>query len=85
MWRSIHGLAPAMSKCTKDLAQILMKCEEKKDKRHLDILGVEERKLNMEQMKTEISKQGIAGLIHAVDNLTSAILTLASEKTVTND
>lgn len=85
VWRSIHGLAPAMSKCTKDLTQTLMKCEEKKDKRHMDILGVEERKLNIEQTKTEISRQGIAGLISAVNSLTEAILTLASERTATND
>jgi len=85
VWRSIHGLAPAMSKCTEELTQTLMACEEKKDKRHRDILGVEERKLHIEEVKTEISKQGIAGLINAVNNLANAILSLASEKAGTTD
>eukprot|EP01018_Ginkgo_biloba_P006832 Gb_09025 [translate_table: standard] len=84
VWRSTHGLAPAMSKSTVELTQTLMACEEKKDKRHRDLLGVEERKLHIEETKTEISRQGIAGLVSAVNNLANAILTLASDKNTTD-
>ncbi|KAH9304535.1 hypothetical protein KI387_008939, partial [Taxus chinensis] len=52
-----HGLAPAMAESTVQLTQTLMACEQKKDKRHMDILGVEEKKLRIEEMKTEISRQ----------------------------
>lgn len=85
VWRSTHGLAPAMSKCTEELAQTLMACEEKKDKRHKDILVVEQKKLNIEESKLQISRDGIEGLINAVNNLANAIRTLASEETVTAD
>eukprot|EP01018_Ginkgo_biloba_P029947 Gb_33551 [translate_table: standard] len=86
LWKDssiIHGLAPAMSKSASELTQTLLACEEKKDKRHRDLLGVEERKLHIEETKTEISRQGIAGLISAVNNLANAILALASDKNAT--
>ncbi|GLJ27900.1 hypothetical protein SUGI_0547710 [Cryptomeria japonica] len=80
-----HGLAPAMSESTIRITQTLMACEEKKDKRHMDILDVEEKKIRIEEAKTEISKQGIAGLISAVNNLANAILTLASERSAATE
>eukprot|EP01018_Ginkgo_biloba_P003040 Gb_26706 [translate_table: standard] len=80
VWREAHSLAPAMSKSTLELTQTLLACEEKKEKRHRDLLGVEERKLHIEETKTEICRQGMAGLINAVNNLANAILTMASDK-----
>ena len=82
---SAHGLAPAMAESTIQITQTLMACEEKKDKRHMDILGVEEKKLRIEEAKTEMSKQGITGLINAVNNLANAILTLASDRSATTE
>lgn len=81
--RSIHGLGPAMAKSTSQLTQTLLACEEKKDKRHRDLLGVEERKLHIENTKVEISREGITGLIGAVNNLANAILSLVSDKNLT--
>lgn len=81
--KSTHGIGSAVAKSTSELTQILLACEEKKDQRHRDLLGVEERKLHIEKTKTEISRDGIAGLITAVNNLANAILSLASDKNLT--
>ncbi|EFJ37725.1 hypothetical protein SELMODRAFT_73941 [Selaginella moellendorffii] len=75
-----QGLAPTVSKSAYELSQTLLACEEKKDKRHRDLLGLEERKLGLEEAKTEISRQGMEGLIAAVNNLANAILTLVSDR-----
>ncbi|CAK9878901.1 unnamed protein product [Sphagnum jensenii] len=80
-----EAIAPAMFKSTVEITQTLLACEDKKDRRHRDLLGVEERKLHIEEAKTEISRAGVAGLITAVNNLASAILTLAADKTAGGD
>eukprot|EP00246_Nothoceros_aenigmaticus_P017756 TRINITY_DN889_c0_g1_i2.p1 TRINITY_DN889_c0_g1~~TRINITY_DN889_c0_g1_i2.p1 ORF type:complete len:295 (+),score=52.14 TRINITY_DN889_c0_g1_i2:126-1010(+) len=77
---SSDGIGPALSKSTSELSQTLLACEEMKEKRHKDLLAVEERKVHIEEAKTEISRQGINGLIEAVNNLAHAILTLASDR-----
>ncbi|KAJ7555501.1 hypothetical protein O6H91_05G041800 [Diphasiastrum complanatum] len=73
------GLVSAVSRSTSDLSQTLLACEEKRDKRHKDLLGVEERKLILEQSRAEVDRQGIEALIGAVNNLASAIMTLAAD------
>jgi hypothetical protein len=80
----LEGLAaaigPSMFKSTVEIMQTLLACEDKKDKRHKDLLGVEEHKLHIEEAKTEISRAGVAGLVTAVNTLASAILLLAAER-----
>jgi hypothetical protein len=39
----------------------------------------------MEEAKTEISRAGVAGLITSVNNLASAILALAGDKSAAGD
>jgi len=48
--------APAMFKSTVEITQTLLACEDKNDKRHRDLLAVEERRLHIEEAKTEISQ-----------------------------
>jgi 23S rRNA G2445 N2-methylase RlmL len=80
-----EAIAPAMSKSTVELKQTLLACDDKKDKRQRDLLGVEERKLHIEEAKTEISRAGVAGLITAVNNLASAIVALSGDKSAAGD
>jgi hypothetical protein len=51
-----EAIAPAMFKSTVEITQTLLACEDKNDKRHRDLLAVEERKLHIEEAKTEISQ-----------------------------
>jgi len=80
---SAAAIAPSMFKSTVEIMQTLLACEDKKDRRHRDLLGVEERKLHIEEAKTEISRAGVAGLITAVNTLASAILLLAADTSTT--
>jgi hypothetical protein len=82
---SAAAIAPSMFKSTVEIMQTLLACEDKKDRRHRDLLGVEERKLHIEEAKTEISRAGVAGLITAVNTLASAILLLAADTTSTTN
>jgi hypothetical protein len=74
------AIAPSMFKSTVEIMQTLLACEDKKDRRHRDLLGVEERKLHIEEAKTEISRAGVAGLITTVNTLASTILLLVAER-----
>ncbi len=80
-----EAIAPAMFKSTVEITQTLLACEDKNDKRHRDLLAVEERKLHIEEAKTEISRAGVAGVITAVNNLASAILALAGDKSAAGE
>lgn len=71
-----------MFKSTVELSKTLLECEDKRDRRHRDLIGFEERKLHIEETKTEISRVGVAGLITAVNNLASAVLSLSADRTV---
>jgi hypothetical protein len=57
-----EAIAPAMFKSTVGITQTLLTREEKNDKRHREILAVEERKLHIEEAKTEISRAGVAAV-----------------------
>ncbi|MCO5594070.1 hypothetical protein L7F22_048091 [Adiantum nelumboides] len=67
---------------TAELTQALLACEERKDRRHRDLLSVEEKKLMLENTRTQISRDGIAGLIAAINNLAAAVVSLASDKSL---
>ncbi|KAK1321502.1 hypothetical protein QJS10_CPA03g02507 [Acorus calamus] len=62
------------------LAQTLLACEERREKRHRELLEVEERRLRLEEQRTEVHRQGISGLISAVNSLSGAILALVSDR-----
>ncbi|XP_068640746.1 trihelix transcription factor ASR3-like [Aristolochia californica] len=78
--RRVRTLGSSIIRSASVLSQTLLACEEKKEKRHRDVLELEERKLQMEENRTEANRQGIAGLISAVNNLSSAIHTLVSDR-----
>ncbi|XP_058090458.1 trihelix transcription factor DF1-like isoform X2 [Magnolia sinica] len=78
--RKVRSLGSSVVRSASVLARALLACEEKKDKRHRDVLELEERKLQMEEHRTEINRQGMAGLITAVNNLSNAIQSLVSDR-----
>ncbi|KAF3779069.1 Trihelix transcription factor [Nymphaea thermarum] len=78
--RKTKGLGSSIVESASVLSRALLACEDKKDKRHRAFLDMEERKLHMEESRTEMNRQGFAGLISAVNNLSSAIHSMASER-----
>ncbi|CAN6464127.1 unnamed protein product [Victoria cruziana] len=78
--RKMRSLGSSILHTASVLSRTLLACEEKKDKRHRAFLDMEERKLQMEESRTEMNRQGLAGLISAVNNLSSAIHAVVSER-----
>ncbi|KDP38217.1 hypothetical protein JCGZ_04860 [Jatropha curcas] len=60
------------------LAQTIRNCEEKKEKRHQELMEFEQRRLQLEETRNEVNRQGMANLAMAVTNLSSAIQSLIS-------
>ncbi|KAF8390928.1 hypothetical protein HHK36_023228 [Tetracentron sinense] len=73
----------AISKSASIIAEALQACEEKEEKRHRDLLSVQERRLKIEESRTEINREAINGMVDAVNKLANSILALVSEKNQT--
>ncbi|KAG6466562.1 hypothetical protein ZIOFF_075650 [Zingiber officinale] len=61
------------------LARTLLACEEKREQRHRELVELEERRLRLEEDRTEMRRQGFAGLISAVNSLSGAIHALVAD------
>ncbi|EXB75131.1 hypothetical protein L484_025906 [Morus notabilis] len=77
---SNHEVAFAISKSASIIAEALQACEEREERRHRDLLSLHERRLKIEESKTEVNRQGINGLVDAINNLANSIQALASDK-----
>ncbi|KAB2637061.1 hypothetical protein D8674_027595 [Pyrus ussuriensis x Pyrus communis] len=62
------------------IAEALQGCEEREERRHREMLNLHERRLQIEETKTEINRQGINGLTDAINKLANSIHALASNK-----
>ncbi|OIV89569.1 hypothetical protein TanjilG_19246 [Lupinus angustifolius] len=74
--RKIRNLGSSIMKSATVLAQALKTCEEKKEKRHIELMKLEQRRIQVEEARNEVHRQGIATLIAAVTNLSGAIQSL---------
>ncbi|KAL3742472.1 hypothetical protein ACJRO7_017879 [Eucalyptus globulus] len=68
----------AISRSASIIAEALQACDEREERRHRDLVGLHERRLKLEESKTEINRQGIDGLVSAIDKLANSIHALAS-------
>ncbi|XP_042501287.1 trihelix transcription factor ASR3-like isoform X2 [Macadamia integrifolia] len=75
-----YEVGSAISKSASIIAEALQACEEKEEKRHRDLLNLQERRLKVEESKTEIDREGIHGLVDAINKLSSSIFALVSNK-----
>ncbi|KAK6150199.1 hypothetical protein DH2020_017724 [Rehmannia glutinosa] len=71
-------IGTAISKSGRMIAEAIQTCEEREERRHRQVLSVHERRLQIEESKAEINRQGINGLVDAINNLANSILALAS-------
>lgn len=68
----------ALSRCTSVITQVIRENEEGQERRHKEVVKLQERRLKIEESKTEINRQGMSGLVDAINQLASSILALAS-------
>ncbi|XP_075664857.1 uncharacterized protein LOC142634448 isoform X3 [Castanea sativa] len=78
---SSHEVGTAISKSASIIAEALQASEEREERRHRELLSLQERRLKIEESKTEINRQGINGLVDAINKLADSIHALASHKT----
>ncbi|CAD6259125.1 unnamed protein product [Miscanthus lutarioriparius] len=77
--RRLNRLGSSVVRSATVLARTLVACEEKRERRHREVLELEERRLRLEEERTEVRRQGFAGLVSAVNSLSSAIHALVSD------
>ncbi|KAE8659600.1 alpha-glucosidase-like [Hibiscus syriacus] len=74
-----NDVATAITKSASIIAEAIRASEEREERRHRDLLNLHERRLKMEESKTEINKRGLDGLVDAINKLANSILALASQ------
>ncbi|OMO65887.1 putative transcription factor [Corchorus olitorius] len=75
-----NEVGTAISKSASIIAEAIQASDEREERRHRDLVNLHERRLKIEESKTEINKNGIEGLVDAINNLANSILALASHK-----
>ncbi|XP_059438867.1 trihelix transcription factor ASR3-like isoform X2 [Corylus avellana] len=73
-----HEVGSAISRSASIIAEALQASEEREERRHRELLSLHERRLKIEESKTEISRQGVSGLVDAINKLADSIHSLAS-------
>ncbi|XP_017978041.1 PREDICTED: trihelix transcription factor ASR3 isoform X1 [Theobroma cacao] len=73
-----NEVGTAISKSASIIAEAIQASEEREERRHRDLVSLHERRLKIEESRTEINKNGIDGLVAAINKLANSILTLAS-------
>ncbi|KAI3466912.1 hypothetical protein Pfo_023575 [Paulownia fortunei] len=77
---TLQEVGSAISKSASIIAEAIQSCEEREERRHRQMLSLHERRLQIEESKAEINRQGINGLVDAVNKLANSILALAAHK-----
>ncbi|KAK4751199.1 hypothetical protein SAY87_004681 [Trapa incisa] len=75
--RSYEVVGSAISRSASIIAEALQACDDREERRHRDLIGLKERRLKLE----ETNRQGISGLVEAINKLADSIHTLAAAST----
>ncbi|GMH31046.1 hypothetical protein Nepgr_032889 [Nepenthes gracilis] len=76
---SLQEVGSAISRSASIIANAIQAGGEREDKRQRELLSFHERRLKLEGSKMEMRRQGINGLVQAINNLANSILTLATK------
>ncbi|XP_049371717.1 trihelix transcription factor ASR3-like isoform X1 [Solanum verrucosum] len=82
---SSQEVGSAISKSAAIIAEAIQSCEERGDRRHKELLSLHQRRLQIEESKAEINKEGINGLVDSINKLANSILALAGNKNQSTD
>lgn len=78
--RKVKNLGSSIMQSASVLARALRSCEENKEKRHREMIELEQRRIQMEETRNEVHRQGFATLVAAVTNLSGAIQSLINSE-----
>ncbi|XP_034697182.1 trihelix transcription factor ASR3-like [Vitis riparia] len=76
--RKVRNIGSSIVRSASVLARTMKSCDEKKERRHREVMELEERRMQIEETRNEDNRKGINGLVSAVNNLSGAIQTLIS-------
>ncbi|EFH55823.1 hypothetical protein ARALYDRAFT_345299 [Arabidopsis lyrata subsp. lyrata] len=79
------AIGAALSRCASVITQVIRESEERQERRHKEVVKLQERRLKIEESKAEINRQGISGLVDAINQLATSILALASSSSCHNN
>jgi len=71
-------VAAALSRSVSVIANAIRESEERQDRRHKEVMNVQERRLKIEESNVEMNREGMNGLVEAINKLASSIFALAS-------
>ncbi|KAL2524481.1 Homeodomain-like superfamily protein [Abeliophyllum distichum] len=77
---NLQEVGSAISESASIIAQAIQSSEGREERRHIELLSLHERRLQIEESKAEIKREGINGLVDAVNKLSHSILDFASHK-----
>ncbi|KFK44903.1 hypothetical protein AALP_AA1G318000 [Arabis alpina] len=75
------AVAVALSRSASVIANAIRESEERQDRRHQEVMSLQERRLKIEESNVEINREGMNGLVEAINKLASSIFSLASTST----
>ncbi|KAF3773068.1 Trihelix transcription factor [Nymphaea thermarum] len=76
----LDTLSSAISKGASVIADTLLACEEKEEKRQRDLIHLEERRLRIEEANAEVNREGLNGLAGALAKLANSFHALTTHK-----
>nr|XP_016469623.1 PREDICTED: trihelix transcription factor ASR3-like [Nicotiana tabacum] len=77
---NLQEVGSAIFKSAAIIAETIQASEEREERRHRELLSLHERRLQIEESKAEINRQGINGLVDSINRLANSILSLAGNK-----
>ncbi|KAG7593553.1 Myb-like domain [Arabidopsis thaliana x Arabidopsis arenosa] len=78
-------VAAALSRSVSVIANVIRESEERQDRRHKEVMNVQERRLKIEESNVEMNREGMNGLVEAINKLASSIFALASSSSRHNN
>ncbi|KAK9106443.1 hypothetical protein Syun_022454 [Stephania yunnanensis] len=78
--RKVRGLESRIVRSAGVMARAMLAREEKRERRHRDLMDLEERRLRIEEARAEFNRRGRSGLVSAVNNLSNALQAIASDR-----
>ncbi|KAJ8544680.1 hypothetical protein K7X08_017263 [Anisodus acutangulus] len=75
---NLQEVGSAIFKSAAIIVETIQASEEREERRHREMLSLHERRLQIEESKAEINRQGINGLVDSINGLANSILSLAA-------
>ncbi|XP_055804717.1 trihelix transcription factor ASR3-like isoform X2 [Solanum dulcamara] len=82
---SSQEVGTAISKSAAIIAETIQSCEDREDRRHRELLSLHQRRLQIEESKVKINKEGINELVDSINKFANSILALAGNKNQSTD